>query len=295
MENYAFALITLNFWHYIYKRRTRIPMPHELPPHILIFDSGVGGLSVAREIRDAVPDCKLSYFFDNAFFPYGTKSDSVLLERIVSQIELLHQAFTPDIVVIACNTASTLVLDALRARFHTPFVGVVPAIKPASASSLSGVIGVLATPATVNRPYTQKLIEDFAQDVKVYLHGSDALVTQAERKLNNQEVVTDVIHAEIETLLRLDKSDSMDTIVLACTHFPLLLEEVDKAANACGRSIHWMDSGKAIARRVVQLLNRGLETHISTNPGSIFVTASDTSMVDKSFLTKCEHYIADGA
>lgn len=248
---------------------------------------------MAREVRNAVPDCKLSYFFDNAFFPYGTKSDDVLLERIVSQIEILHQAFTPDIAVIACNTASTLVLDALRASFSTPFVGVVPAIKPAAASSLSGVIGVLATPATVNRPYTHKLIHDFAQNTKVYLHGSDALVTQAERKLNNQEVIASIVKNEIETLLRQDKSDSMDTIVLACTHFPLLIEEFNKAVSAQGRSIHWMDSSKAIARRVVQLLNRNLQTDIPEDPGSIFVTASDTSVVEKGFIINCEHYIAN--
>lgn len=268
-------------------------MTKQAPPHILIFDSGVGGLSVAREIRDALPDCQLSYAFDNAFFPYGTKSDAVLLERIVSQMDSLHQRYTPDITVLACNTASTLVLDALRARFNTPFVGVVPAIKPAAASSLSGVIGVLATPATVNRSYTQQLIHDFAQHATVHLHGSDALVSQAERKINNTAVDLHIIKHEIETLLRKDARNVMDTIVLACTHFPLLQEEYEEIAISLNRSIHWMDSGKAIARRVVQLLDRNLESEISPKPGSISVTASDQSKIDDAFIKRCENFIAN--
>lgn len=218
------------------------------PPHVLIFDSGVGGLSVAREVLTAFPHCQLTYASDNAAFPYGSKSPEWLISRVETVIEALLRVNKPDIVVIACNTASTLTLPHLRNRFSTPFVGVVPAIKPAAHISRTKTVGILATPATVSRPYTQQLIADHASDCRVSLHGSTELVYQAERKLFGQMVDKAKIEDELGCLLESPNAAQLDTIVLACTHFPLLKNELQQAA--LPRNFQWVDSGEAIARRV---------------------------------------------
>lgn len=224
------------------------------PPKIVVFDSGAGGLSVAREILLTLPSCHLTYVADNAFFPYGLKEDSALSARIVSQISALYARQQPDIVVLACNTASTLALDILRARFDCPFVGVVPAIKPAAILSKSKVIGVLATPATVARPYTQRLIAEFAQGVEVLLHGSDTLVELAEKKYRGEVVDGAAVYREISRLFDQPHGDRIDAVVLACTHFPLLKQEMIDLLAQHQRAVDWVDSGNAIARRVLDLL-----------------------------------------
>ncbi|MEA3300008.1 MAG: glutamate racemase [Pseudomonadota bacterium] len=217
-------------------------------PRVLVFDSGVGGLSILAEIRARVPRCELVYACDNGAFPYGTKGEEELVARVDWVLKALIRATAPDIVVVACNTASTVALPHVRAHFQNPVVGVVPAIKPAAKLTHSGVIGLLATPATVARPYTLQLIADFASHCTVHRLGSARLVQIAEDKLRGQ--ASDL--AEIRDIISpLFTDPALDTLVLACTHFPLLRAELEAAAP---RPVQWVDSGEAIARRVLDLL-----------------------------------------
>ena len=227
--------------------------PHPISHHILVFDSGLCGLSIAREIIRAQPQCQMSYLADTAYFPYGTKNDDALIVRIEALMEQAIAELSPDIIVIACNTASTLALGHLRSRFTQPFVGVVPAIKPAAALSETKIFGVLATPATVNRPYTAQLIADFARDCQVIRYGSHSLVTMAEASLCAEALDLSEIKREMAGLINQPSGANIDTIVLACTHFPLLLDALKQAAP----HIHnWVDSGAAVARQVGAWMER---------------------------------------
>jgi len=187
---------------------------------------------------------------DLAGFPYGIKSEQELIQRVVGLLEFSLPVYQPQIVVIACNTASTLVLDELRRQFEVPFVGVVPAIKPAAQLTLSGVIAVLATEGTVNRDYTRRLVHDFASDKKVILYGSAKLVFLAEQKLKGHPSNNADIDNEVGAL---KNHPLLDTVVLACTHFPLLKDELSRALPQVK---YWVDSGEAIARRVQYWLNQ---------------------------------------
>ncbi|SMF29534.1 glutamate racemase [Alteromonadaceae bacterium Bs31] len=215
---------------------------------ILVFDSGAGGLTIAREILAKIPACELTYVADNARFPYGLMDDRELIERVSRLMKELVNALNPDVIVIACNTASTIALPHLRSSFDTPFVGVVPAIKPASESTSSGVIGILATPATVEREYTDQLIRDFANSHKVFRFGSSKLVEVAENYLYYGKIDRQALQLEIMQLCKQDPTNTMDTIVLGCTHFPLLKEQLSELS--AFSAIRWIDSGEAIARRV---------------------------------------------
>ena len=214
--------------------------------HILVFDSGVGGLSVAGELRALMPDIYLSYVADDAFRPYGEKSASDLKARLPGLLQTLCLMLNPDIVVIACNTASTTALVEIRAVLDIPVIGVVPAVKPAAALSKTKTIAVLGTPGTVKRKYVDQLIRDFAHDCQVILHGSSVLVALAEDKLRGRDFDQKAIAAEIAPLFAPPHGGNIDVVVLACTHFPLLRPELIKAAPA---SVQWIDSGAAIARR----------------------------------------------
>lgn len=218
-------------------------------PSALILDSGIGGLSITKEIRALIPGLGIHYVADTAGFPYGTKSAEEIVHRVTSLTKQLTEHIAPDIIVIACNTASTVALNSLREVIQLPVVGVVPAVKPAAQLSKSGVIGILATEGTVNRTYTHNLIKEFARDHQVMLHGSARLVELAEHKLLGLPLSLSAIHGELKPLL--NQSAAMDTVVLACTHFPLLKEELLQ----CSPTIQfWVDSGEAIARRVKHLL-----------------------------------------
>ncbi len=220
-------------------------------PTILIFDSGLGGLTVHREIRAARPDAQFVYVADDAFFPYGSHTEDALIARVGSLTGELIEAYRPDLVVIACNTASTLVLPHLRSRFTVPFVGTVPAIKPACAASLSKRVSVLGTDATVAREYTRALIRDFANGAEVTLVGSAHLAGFAEAELKGSPAEDRAITAEIAPCF-LDSSDRRtDTVVLACTHYPLLLERFTRLAPW---PVTFIDPAPAIARRVLDLI-----------------------------------------
>ena len=221
---------------------------------ILIFDSGVGGLSVVKALREQMPGAPLAYVCDNAALPYGTKADAWLVQRIVQVCRAAVATSGARVLVVACNTASTLALEALRAAVPIPVVGTVPAIKPAAALSRSGVIGLLATSATVTRPYTDTLIHDFAGHCTVVRVAADGLVEQAERLLAGEPVDDAVIDAGLAPLWC---APTLDTVVLGCTHFPLLRDLLNARAP---RPLQWVDSGSAIARRVAQVAGAPLES-----------------------------------
>ncbi|WP_246624770.1 glutamate racemase [Oceanobacter mangrovi] len=219
---------------------------------ILIFDSGVGGLSIAKEIRSRLPKAELHYLMDSAYFPYGIRDDAVLQQRIVQLCQLACEQLPVKLLVVACNTASTLALTALRAVLPIPVVGVVPAIKPAALHSKSGHIGLLATPATVSRSYTNGLIDNFAAHCQVSRLGTTALVELAEQWLSQPEPDESSFRQQLEQQLSpwLATQPQLDTVVLGCTHFPVLRPLLEKL----WPGIHWIDSGAAIARRVEHLL-----------------------------------------
>ena len=225
---------------------------------ILVFDSGVGGLSILDAIQNHLPEHNYVFACDNAGFPYGTKTEDELLHRVDATLQALVHREQPDIIVVACNTASTLVLPRIRSRFSLPIVGVVPAIKPAAEISKSRVIGLLGTPGTVERTYTQQLIAEFAADCEVIKVGSSELVIMAEEALRGSLPDYELLG---KILAPLFKHPALDTVVLACTHFPLISEALSQAAP---KRVRWLDSGDAIARRVATILY-STETNLSIN------------------------------
>ncbi|MEG3110640.1 glutamate racemase [Pantoea sp. T14] len=248
-----------------------------LRPTVLVFDSGVGGLSVYDEVRQLLPDLHYLYAFDNAGFPYGEKTETFIIERVVAIVEAITQRYPLSLVIIACNTASTISLPALRERFAFPVVGVVPAIKPAARLTRNGVVGLLATRATVRRPYTHELVQQFATSCKIEMLGSAELVELAEAKLHGDEVSLDEVRHIVQPWLRM--SEPPDTVVLGCTHFPLLREELQQVLPEGTRLI---DSGAAIARRTAWLLEHEAPVVRSSQENAAFCTQMDSEAVQLS-------------
>ena len=216
---------------------------------LLFFDSGVGGLSVLGPTRALLPSAPIVYAADSAGFPYGTKSEAELATRVPALLGRLVERFRPRLVVIACNTASTIALDDARAALDLPVVGTVPAIKPASEISTTRVIGVLGTEATVRQPYVDDLAAKFAADCTIIRHGSPRLVELAEARLGGETVSVEDVRAATRPLFDAPDGDRIDTVVLACTHFPLLADEL---AEAFPR-VAYIDGGPGIARRIAWL------------------------------------------
>jgi glutamate racemase len=240
------------------------------PPTILTFDSGLGGLTVFREIVAARPDACFVYLADDDGFPYGKLAEDILVARVRDVIGKAIGEATPDIVVVACNTASTLALADLRARFSVPFVGTVPAIKPACAQSVSKRVAVLGTLATVSREYTRGLIREFAAACTVDLIGSPRLAAFAEAELAGAGVADAEIAAEIAPCFIDAGGRRTDTIVLACTHYPLLLTRFRALAPW---PVAWIDPAPAIARRVAELLRDWpITTGAASSPQIVFTS-----------------------
>jgi len=214
---------------------------------LLVFDSGVGGLSVVTEIRRELPGADIVYVADDAGFPYGEWEDAALTGRVVGLIADLIAAHKPDVVVIACHTASTLVLPPLRARFDLPIVGTVPAVKPAAERTKSGVVAVLGTYGTIRRDYTRGLIDQFAGECHVRLVGSGNLAPYAEQVMRGEAVADEAIRAEIAPAFVEKEGRRTDMVVLACTHYPFLLSHFERLAPW---PVTWIDPAPAIARRV---------------------------------------------
>jgi glutamate racemase len=221
---------------------------------LLIFDSGVGGLSVLAAIGKLLPEAPVVYAADSAGFPYGTRSTAEVAARVPALLGRLAERYEPSLIVIACNTASTIALDAVRAALDLPVVGTVPAIKPAAALSKTRTIGVLGTDATIVQPYVDRLAAEFAADCRVIRHGSAELVELAEAKLRGDAAGTADYARILGGLLGRPGGSEIDTIVLACTHFPLVQGEL---AAAAPRPLAFVDGNEGIARRT-QWLARGL-------------------------------------
>ena len=217
---------------------------------LLIFDSGVGGLSVVGAIRELLPNAPLVYAADSAGFPYGTKPAAVIEARVPALLGRLAERYDPALIVIACNTASTIALDTVRAALDLPIVGTVPAIKPAAAVSRSRAIAVLGTEATVVQPYVDMLAAQFAPDCRVVRHGSAELVELAEAKLRGEAAAPERFRAVMADMLGRPGGDGVDTVVLACTHFPVVQGELEAAS---ARPLRFVDGKEGIARRVAFL------------------------------------------
>ncbi|MHC5307372.1 glutamate racemase [Bartonella sp. LJL80] len=219
---------------------------------ILFFDSGIGGLTVLREARIIMPERQFIYVADDAAFPYGAWEEDKLKLHIIDLFHKLLAQYDPALCVIACNTASTLILNELRQIFPSiPFVGTVPAIKPAAEQTQSGLISVLATPGTVKRAYTHELISSFASQCHVRLVGSAKLAGFAEDYLRRRPIDRDAVTQEIAPCFMEKEGSHTDIVVLACTHYPFLVNLFRKCAPW---PVDWIDPAEAIAKRALSLL-----------------------------------------
>jgi glutamate racemase len=227
-------------------------MPADARP-LLFFDSGIGGLSVLAPTRALLPNAPIIYAADNGGFPYGTRSEAEIAARVPALLGRMVERYRPRLIVIACNTASTIALAAVRAALDLPIVGTVPAIKPAALLSKTRAIAVLGTEATVRQPYVDNLSAEFASDCLVIRHGSARLVELAEAKLRGESTDPAEYRAIWDAMLGQPGGDRVDTVVLACTHFPLVAEELRATAP---RPLAFVDGGEGIARRVAFLTQR---------------------------------------
>ena len=235
---------------------------------ILFFDSGVGGLSIVAPARALLPTAPFVYAADSAGFPYGTRTEAEIAARVPALLGRLVERYRPCLVVIACNTASTIALPAVRAALDVPVVGTVPAIKPAAALSRSRVIGVLGTEATVRQGYVDDLAARFASDCRVLRHGSADLVELAEAKLHGRAAEADRYRAALAGLFGQPDGDAIDVVVNACTHFPLVEEELRAAAP---HPVSFVDGGPGIAQRVAHLTD-GARWPDTPQPGTAVFT-----------------------
>lgn len=245
-------------------------MPSPVPT-ILVFDSGLGGLTVFSEVLKARPDARFVYAGDDAGFPYGRLTEEALADRVLAVMERLIGLYDPQLVVIACNTASTAVLPPLRERFSVPFVGTVPAIKPAALATRTGHVTVLATPGTVARDYTRDLIETYAGGCRVNLVGSRRLAGFAEAELAGNPVSDAELLDELAPCFVEDEGGRTDVVALSCTHYPLLLPRFQKLAPW---PVTWIDPAPAIARRVTQLIGPPVPGHEADEDEALAVFTS---------------------
>ena len=236
---------------------------------LLFFDSGVGGLSVLEPTLKLLPNAPIVYAADSAGYPYGKKSDAELASRVPALLGRLIERFRPRLAVIACNTASTIALDHVRSALDLPVVGTVPAIKPAAETSKTRVIGVLGTEATVRQPYVDDLAAKFATDCTIIRHGSPELVELAEAKLGGEEVDIEAVRAAASPMFTAPGGDRIDTVVLACTHFPLLGDEL----RAAFPDVTYVDGGPGIARRIAWL-TREQPWPSTRSPGLMLFTSA---------------------
>ncbi|MBH0113781.1 glutamate racemase [Novosphingobium sp. YJ-S2-02] len=218
---------------------------------ILVFDSGVGGLTVLEEVRALLPQAPILYAADTAGLPYGTKTEAQIAARVAGLLGRMAERFRPRLICIACNTASTIALGMVREVLEVPIVGTVPAIKPAAAMTRSGVIGLLGTQATIRQGYVDRLEHEFAQGKRLLRHGAPGLVGAAEAKLRGETVDPAVIAEAAEALRAMPGGSEIDTVVLACTHFPLLETEL---AKAFGPGVQFVHGAQGIARQVARLV-----------------------------------------
>jgi glutamate racemase len=218
---------------------------------ILIFDSGVGGLTVLAELRKLLPQAPVIFAADQAGLPYGEKTEAEVAARVAGLLGRMSERYRPRLACIACNTASTIALGMVREVLEIPVVGTVPAIKPAAAMTRTGVIGLLGTKATIRQPYVDRLEADFARGKTLLRHGAPELVEPAEAKLRGRPLDPEPVRNAVAALRAMPQGERIDTVVLACTHFPLLRDEL---AAELGDGVNLIDGASGIAHRVAQLL-----------------------------------------
>ena len=217
---------------------------------ILLFDSGFGGLTVLSELRAQLPQAPIIYAADTAGLPYGEKTEAEVAARVAGLLGRLAERYHPRLICIACNSASTIALGMVRDVLETPIVGTVPAIKPAAGMTRSGTIGLLGTAATIRQAYVDNLENEFANGNRLLRHAAPELVSAAERKLRGQAPDPSAFMRAADGLLNQDGGGEIDTVVLACTHFPLVKDEL---AKAFGEKVQFVDGAQGIARRIVSL------------------------------------------
>jgi glutamate racemase len=237
--------------------------------NLLVFDSGIGGLGVVAEIRRLQPQANIAYLADNGFYPYGEKPDDILIARILQIIGQGIEHLKPDAIVIACNTASTVALAQLRETFPLPFIGCVPPIKPAAAASRTRHIGLLATAATIRRPYLQDLVQNFAGGCTVHSHGTPILADLAEAKFRGTAIQLSELAAALAPLLAPPGAALLDTIALGCTHYTFLLPEL----RALYPAIQWFDPAFPVARQTSHVTHVLAASRITMPYNTAFFTA----------------------
>jgi glutamate racemase len=221
--------------------------PPETP--LLFFDSGIGGLSVLRAVREKLPHAPIVYAADYAGLPYGTKSEAEIAARVPALLGRLVERYRPRLVTIACNTACTIALSHVRAALDVPVVGTVPAIKPAAEVTQTGIIGLLGTAATIRQPYVDRLQSDHAAGMTLLRYAAPELVRAAEAKLRGEEVDHQIYTDAMRGLTNHPEGDRLDVVALGCTHFPLVEEEL----KAVSPEMRFVDGAAGIARRIVHL------------------------------------------
>lgn len=225
---------------------------------ILFLDTGVGGLSVLGEVRRALPDAPILFAADYAGQPYGQKTEAQVAARVAGLLGRMTERFTPRLACIACNTASTIALGMVREVLEIPIVGTVPAIKPAAENTLTGVIGLLGTAGTIRQPYVDELEREFASGKTLLRHAAPELVGEAETKLRGGTPDRKVLGAALNALTEHAQGLYLDNVILGCTHFPLIREELaDVAVFDLGWSpdTRFIDGAEGIARRIAHLLD----------------------------------------
>jgi len=240
---------------------------------ILLFDSGVGGLTVLAALRELLPEAPVIYAADNAGLPYGAKTEAQIAARVAGLLGRMTERFSPRLVCIACNAASTIALASVREVLEVPIVGTVPAIKPAAAITSTGVIGLLGTEATIRQAYVDNLEAEFASDKLLLRHGAPELVQAAEAKLRGEAADPAVFARAVDALRSMPGGERMDTVVLACTHFPLLETEL---AAAFGPGVRFVDGSAGIARRIAYLTQG--QQFLRSAPDTAIFTGMDESL-----------------
>ncbi|MFT8807677.1 glutamate racemase [Gluconobacter sp.] len=235
----------------------------------LVFDSGIGGMGVVQALRDLLPALHIDYLADTALFPYGEQPDDLLTSRIVSLLVSACNNLQPDVLVIACNTASTIALPALREQLKIPVVGCVPPIRWAGRVSTSRVIGLLSTSATARRPYILQLHRDFASDCRLITHGARRLADLAERAFLGEAIADTDIQHELHCLFSQPHGDEIDTVGLGCTHYTFLMDAFERLSPA---GITWLDPAPAVARQVRTVLQTAEDLSEAAQTGRLLMT-----------------------
>jgi len=238
-----------------------------------VFDSGVGGLSVLRHIRQALPDERLIYVADSGHVPYGDKSPYYIEQRSLALTRFLI-AHGADAIVIACNTATAAAAATVRSQFSIPIIGMEPAVKPAVAATRSGVVGVMATVGTLESARFAALLERYGEEVEIVTQGCPGLVEQVEQGELNSAQTRALIARYVAPLL----ARGADTLILGCTHYPFLAPLIREVV---GTEITLVDTGQAVAR---QLKHRILTELPVRHPGAApaqFFSSGDAAQASR--------------